>query len=113
MTRTSDTHPIQIAIVHAGEGRGAIGVTFAPGKHDAHAASDPWARDLANDLDAIAAWNAKTIVSLIEPHEFPLLAIPDLGAEVRRRDIAWLHLPIRDVGVSGRLPVQRAGNDRA
>jgi hypothetical protein len=30
----------------------------------------PWARDLTKDLGAIAAWNAKAVVTLIEPHEF-------------------------------------------
>jgi len=52
---------------------------------------------VAKDLDAIKAWGAKAVVTLIEPHEFDLLAIPNLGTEVRSRDMEWLHLPIRDV----------------
>ena len=101
MIRTSESHPLWIDAVDAGPGRGSIGITFAPGKHDRHAIGGPWARDLTKDLDAIAAWNAKAVVTLIEPHEFLLLAIPDLGAEVQRRDMGWLHLPIRDVGTPG------------
>jgi hypothetical protein len=47
-----------IDAVDAGPGRGLIGITFAPGKQDRHAIGGPWARDLTEDLDAIAAWNA-------------------------------------------------------
>jgi protein-tyrosine phosphatase len=101
MIRTSKTHPLWIDAVYAGPGRGSIGITFAPGKHDRHAIAGPWARDLTDDLDAIAAWNARSVVTLIEPHEFLLLAISDLGAEVQRRGMEWLHLPIRDVGTPG------------
>jgi protein-tyrosine phosphatase len=63
------------------------------------AQSGAWDRDLSADLDVIAAWNARVVVTLIEPHEFELLRIPTLGEEVRRRGLEWLHLPIRDVSV--------------
>jgi protein-tyrosine phosphatase len=98
MIKTSDHHPIRIDAIDAGAGRGRIGVTFAPGKHDSGAASGYWERDLAKDLDAIANWKANAVVTLIEPHEMDLLGIPNLGDEVRRRGMDWLHLPIRDVG---------------
>ena len=81
---------------------GKIGVTFAPGKHDRESSSGPWARDLATDLDAIVAWPARALVTLIEPHEFSLLGIPRLGDEARRRGLEWLHLPIRDVSTPDR-----------
>jgi protein-tyrosine phosphatase len=102
MIRTSQTHPLQIAPIDLGPGSGRIGVTFAPGKHDSGAATGAWARDLGKDLDAIVAWGAKTLVTLIEPHEFDLLAIPHLGDEARQRGLDWLHLPIRDVSTPGR-----------
>jgi protein-tyrosine phosphatase len=97
MLRTSDTHPLQIAAIDASPGRGKIGVTLAPGKHDRFAIGGPWARDLDRDLDAIAAWSATTIVTLLEQHELEHLAITRLGAEVQRRGMEWMHLPIRDV----------------
>ena len=97
MIRTSDAHPLQIAAVDAGVGRGKIGVTLAPGKSDRFAIGRPWARDLDKDLDAILAWGARTIVTLLEPHELAHLAITRLGEEVRRRGMDWLHLPIPDV----------------
>jgi protein-tyrosine phosphatase len=95
-SKTSESHPLQIASLELASG-GRIGVTFAPGKHDTESASGPWARDLGADLDAIVAWPAQTLVTLIEPHEFELLGIPRLGEEARRHGLEWLHLPIRDV----------------
>jgi ADP-ribosyl-[dinitrogen reductase] hydrolase len=95
--RTSVSHPLQIATVHIGGGR--IGVTFAPGKTDPDAMSGHWRRDLAVDLDAVKAWGADAVVSLIEDHEFETLAIPMLGAEVRARGMEWIHAPIRDISV--------------
>jgi protein-tyrosine phosphatase len=97
MLRTSDTHPLQIAAIDAGPNRGKIGVTLAPGKNDRLAIGGPWARDLDKDLDAIAAWGARTIVTLLERYELAHLAITRLGEEVQRRGMEWMHLPIRDV----------------
>jgi hypothetical protein len=48
MIRTSESHPLWIDAVDAGPGRGSIGITFAPGKHDRHAIGCPWARDLTS-----------------------------------------------------------------
>lgn len=75
---------------------GRIGVTFAPGKIQPNAESGTWERDLATDLDAIVAWPARTLVTLVEPRELVCLRIPTLGAEARLRGLEWLHLPIRD-----------------
>jgi len=97
--RTSQTHPLQIAAVCAQVGQGRIGLTFCPGKHDPAAATGAWARDLATDLDAIAAWGARLVLTLVEPDELRQLKVPDLGSEVRRRGLDWLHLPIADYSV--------------
>ena len=101
MIRTSETHPIQIAAIDEGPDRGRIGVTFAPGKNDRFAIGGPWARDLDKDLDAIVAWDAKAVVTLLETHELAHLAITRLGAEVQRRGMELLHLPIPDVSTPG------------
>ena len=97
--RTSLTHPLQIAVAAGGRFRGALGVTFAPGKRDSTSLPAPWLRDLSKDLDAVVAWNARVVVTLIEPHEFELPGIPTIGEEVRQRGMDWLHLPIRDVRI--------------
>jgi ADP-ribosyl-[dinitrogen reductase] hydrolase len=97
--RTSKTDPLQIAEVETPPGCAVVGVTFCPGKKDPTSKSGPWDRDLDIDLDAIEAWGAVAVVTLIEDHEFELLKVPALSAGVARRHMDWLHLPIRDVDI--------------
>ncbi len=95
--KTSLTHPLQIAEVPAANG--TIGITFCPGKQQRSAFSGQWSRDLAIDLDAIHAWGAAAVVTLVEHHELASLKVEQLGAEVQARHMAWHHLPIPDVSV--------------
>jgi ADP-ribosyl-[dinitrogen reductase] hydrolase len=100
MLRTSLTHPLQIAAVtppapHAGR----IGITFCPGKRQASSATGGWDRDLGLDLDAVAAWGASAVLTLVEDHELGDLGVPSLGEAVRQRHMAWFHAPIPDVSV--------------
>lgn len=97
MKRTSQTHPLQIAAVSVGHGFGRVGITFCPGKHDRAAMTGHWERDLALDLEVIASWGASAIVTLVEQSELTLLRVEHLGQEIKRRDMAWFHLPIVDV----------------
>ena len=99
MTRTSLTHPLQIAAVDVAPGLGRIGVTFCPGKHQPGAATGSWARDLTLDVAAIADWGAAAVLTLVEDQELKSLKVEGLGAEVRRRHMDWLHAPIPDVSV--------------
>ena len=97
--RTSHTHPLQIAEVRASPSHGWIGITFCPGKCDLFAHTGAWERDLGIDLDAIAAWGAKLVLTLVEPAELKALKVPQLGHEIKRRGIEWRHLPIADFSV--------------
>lgn len=97
--RTSQTHPLQIAEVRASPSHGRIGITFCPGKRDRFAHTGAWERDLGIDLDAITAWGAKLVLTLVEPAELAALDVPHLGQEVRGRGIEWRHLPIADYSV--------------
>jgi ADP-ribosyl-[dinitrogen reductase] hydrolase len=99
--RTSRSHPLRIDEVMAGEAGGLIGITFCPGKSGPSLYDYRWERDLAVDLDAIETWGASAMVTLIEAHEFGLLRVPDLGAQVLARGIDWHHLPIPDVRAPG------------
>ena len=71
--RTSVTHPLQIAEVEVAPGFGKIGITFCPGKKQKNAATGSWDRDLALDLDAIAAWGAAAVLTLLEDQEIEAL----------------------------------------
>jgi ADP-ribosyl-[dinitrogen reductase] hydrolase len=97
LTRTSHTHPLQIAEVHTGEGWGRIGITFCPGKKQPHAFTGAWDRDLDLDLDAVVSWGAAAVLTLVEQHELDTLRVAGLGDAVRARYMSWLHLPIADV----------------
>ncbi len=98
-TRTSHTHPLQIAEVRASPSHGRIGITFCPGKCDLFAHTGAWKRDLGIDLDTIAAWGARLVITLVEPLELKTLKVPQLGQEIESRGIAWRHLPIADYSV--------------
>ena len=98
--RTSVSHPLQIAAVVSGiSGHGRVGVTFCPGKYDPHGMTGAWNRDLALDLDKIRDWGAAAVVTLLEPREFTLLRVEQLGEEVSRRNMQWFHLPIVDTKI--------------
>jgi ADP-ribosyl-[dinitrogen reductase] hydrolase len=73
-----------------------IGVTFCPGKKDPAVLADEGNRDLERDLDAVATWGADLVVSLLEEHEFSLLAVEVLPRGVTQRGMHWMHMPIRD-----------------
>ena len=95
----SQSHPLHIDGIKMLGSWGMLGITFCPGKKDAHSRSGPWDRDLDADLDLIKAWPAAAVVTLIEPHEFEFLGVGGLGEGVRQRGMKWYHLPIRDVSV--------------
>ncbi|MGI4939632.1 MAG: ADP-ribosylglycohydrolase family protein [Janthinobacterium lividum] len=99
MPLTSNNNPLRIAEIAVGSAGGRIGITFAPGKQQPGGLTGAHRRDLAADLDAIAAWNAAVVVTLVEPHELDSLGIATLGAEVRRRHMEWHHWPIQDYSV--------------
>lgn len=94
MVRTSQTDPIRIATLPIKAG--AVGVTFAPGKQQPDAMTGAWSRDLKTDLDAIKAWGATHVISLLERHEFDALGITDLPHEVETLGMRWIGLPIVD-----------------
>jgi hypothetical protein len=87
--RTSTSHPLQIAEVQPYAGAGKIGITFCPGKVQPSAMSGSWDRDLGLDLDAVAAWNAASVVTLVEDHELQTLQVTDMGPEVQAKHMRW------------------------
>jgi hypothetical protein len=105
--RTSLTHPIEIAEISAPAG-GVIGVTFCPGKHQPAAATGSWARNLDIDLDAIKAWGAGAVITLVTAAELKCLRVEMLGDEVVARGIKWLLYPKRRSRACGALGPERS-----
>ncbi|OYU16446.1 MAG: hypothetical protein CFE37_00115 [Alphaproteobacteria bacterium PA4] len=97
--RTSITHPLLIAEIQAAPGYGKVGITFCPGKKQPVAETGGWNRDLGVDLDAVAAWGATAVVTLVQGHELKALDVVAIGEMTRQRHMAWIHLPIRDMSV--------------
>jgi protein-tyrosine phosphatase len=96
--RASESHPLQVGTVDLPDG-GRIGVTFCPGKRQHDAMTGRWARNLEADLEAIRAWGAAAVITLIEDHEFAELSVEGLGEGVRTLGMQWHHLPIPDMSV--------------
>ena len=94
--KNSQTSPLRIAEVLLGTGEGCLGLTLCPGKKDVLYG---WDRNLREDMRAIRAWGASIVMTLIEDHEFQLLAIENMEQEVRAHGMEWWHLPIRDVNI--------------
>jgi ADP-ribosylglycohydrolase/protein-tyrosine phosphatase len=94
---TSDTHPLQIAELKAGQGR--IGITFLPGKKGSSIHGYEWNRDLSPDMEVIRRWGANAIVSLVEDHEFRWASVKNFPKAVEGIGAEWHHLPITDVHV--------------
>jgi len=67
------------------------------GKFQVYQSSDKL--ELALDLDAIAVWGARVVVTLVEPAELKMLKVPQLGQAVHARGMLWLHLPIADYSI--------------
>jgi len=73
--KTSLTSPFRIDALNLGQGRGQIGMTICPGKHDAGEHGTAWDRDLAADLRAINEWGATSLVTVMELSEMRILGV--------------------------------------
>lgn len=80
-------------------GGGVIGMTHLPGRRHRDGGGRLWRRELEHDLDAIEAWGARTVASLVESREFDVYGVPGFVAAMRRRGFAWLHMPIADMAI--------------
>lgn len=80
-------------------GNGHLGLTLCPGKKGDSVFGAGWDRDLDIDLDAIKAWGAQAVVTLVEDSELELLSVTGLGDATRARGMDWHHFPIPDLDV--------------
>lgn len=87
---------LRIDEVFAPHGHGIIGMTFCPGKKQKGGLSGDHCRDLRLDLEAIRAWGAEILISLIQTHEYAMVDVEELPTMVPK-EILHLRLPIQDV----------------
>jgi ADP-ribosyl-[dinitrogen reductase] hydrolase len=88
--------PLQIDAVEVPGATGLIGLLHCPGLNYTYGDIE-WNRSLDEDLDALQAWGASALLTLIESHEFEMLGVPDLGERVGAR-MRWYWIPIPDGG---------------
>jgi protein-tyrosine phosphatase len=69
-------------------GRGTLGICSMPGRAGFYEA----------DLAALRRWGPSMVVSMISAKEIARVA-PELGADLARLGIRWVHLPVQDFGV--------------
>lgn len=99
--RTSQTHPIRIDTVDLPNG-GRLGLSLCPGKKQAVSMTGGWDRDLPTDLDAVKAWGAQAVVSILEKQELKDLQVTDLGKESNQRAMQWVNLDLPNDAVPTR-----------
>lgn len=97
--RTSHTHPLRIDTLTLQGIPGRLGLTFLPGKKGDALYGAPWNRSLAVDVGAIRNWGAAAVVSVLEPHEFKLLGVPEFPEVMASQSFRWFPLEIRDSDV--------------
>jgi ADP-ribosyl-[dinitrogen reductase] hydrolase len=82
---------------------GEVGLCCCPGHRLTPSFVRPSLEALEADLDAIAAFGARRLVTLMEPDELAYIGIDPkrLDREIRARGLEWLHLPIRNLSIPG------------
>ena len=100
-SKTSTSHPLRIDSVAVGKGCGRIGLTFCPGKKQTDALSGVWDRSLDDDMEAIKAFGAVALVTLMPDSELQSLRISphQIRDKASELSIEWYQLPIPDAGV--------------
>ena len=108
MPRTSQSHPLRVDWLPI-DLPGRVGLTFAPGKKQADAATGAWDRDLDTDLHRLREeFGTSTLVCLLEDRELEELEIPDLVEAAASVGIAVRRLPIEDGWVPRDLDAVRS-----
>lgn len=100
MSGPAPTGPLVINTV-ALAGGALLGMSHCPGRCGVDGAGRHWARSLDADLQTIQAWGASIVLSLIEPHEFARLGVPEFALAMARTSLQWLPMPITDMATPG------------
>ncbi|WP_158239111.1 cyclin-dependent kinase inhibitor 3 family protein [Uliginosibacterium sp. TH139] len=93
---TSQNAPLRIDSHILPDTGGQIGMTICPGKKRPGSISGDWDRDLGLDLQVVKDWGAEIVLTLLEDFEFTQVGVEELGSQVEKLGMHWLHLPIPD-----------------
>ena len=99
--KTSISHPLGIDSVQVYDRTGKIGITFCPGKKQAHAMTGAWNRDLETDIAAIKNSGYSALVTLMEEQELKYYGVPKPHMEsiTKSHELDWFFLPIKDIDI--------------
>ena len=100
MSSPAPTGPLVIDAVTLPSGA-LLGMSHCPGRHGVDSDGRHWARALDADLQTIHAWGASAVLSLVEPHEFARLGVPDFAQAIARTPLQWIQVPITDMATPG------------
>ena len=100
MSNDAPTGPLVINAVTLPSGA-LLGMSHCPGRRGLDSGGRQWARVLDADLQSIQAWGASAVLSLVEPHEFARLGLPDFAQSIARTPLQWLKVPITDMATPG------------
>ena len=100
MSNDPPTGPLVIDAVTLPSGA-LLGMSHCPGRRGIDGTGRQWTRVLDADLQTIQAWGASAVLSLVEPHEFDRLGVPDFAQAIARTPLQWLQVPITDMATPG------------
>ncbi len=86
---------------------GRIGMCACPGGRRLRQPDYRPKEDLDQDLAAITALKFSGLVTLLEESEIQYMGLDILPIEVRRHDLWWKHLPIKDMAIPNPIFEQR------
>jgi ADP-ribosyl-[dinitrogen reductase] hydrolase len=100
VSKPAPTGPLVINAVTLPSGA-LLGMSHCPGRSGVDGGGRQWAGVLEADLQTIQAWGASAVLSLVEPHEFARLGVPDFAQAIARTPLQWIQVPITDMATPG------------
>ena len=92
-----DCNPLKIAQIKVNAKAGKLGICICPGIKDASSLANRQDRDLEQDVQTIASWQAKAALTLMDTKELERFGVANIGEAMTRHQIQWYHFPIQDM----------------
>ena len=94
---TRDYKPLKIAQIKVNPKSGKLGICVCPGIKDTSSLANRQDRDLEQDVQTIASWQAKAALTLMETKELERYGVANIREVMTRHQIQWYHFPIQDM----------------